>query len=136
MIISRIESHIEDPEMPPLEDGAMTAEPTERPSPRPSDMWKVRRRQRTNRDRSRSPSYIFTSNNGGDRNSRKINNAPRRRSLFGLNNGPRGSGLLQLNNALRGRDTSSSLRPETFLGRRRPLEMVMIDICSFSISNE
>ena len=36
----RIESHIVDLEMPPLEDGTVTAEPTERPSLRSSDnMW-------------------------------------------------------------------------------------------------
>ena len=61
----RIEIHIVYPNMSPLEDGAVTAEPIERPSPRPSDnMWEVRRRQRTHKDRSRSPPNIFTSNSG------------------------------------------------------------------------
>ena len=61
--------------------------PTERPSPRPSDnMWEVRRRQRTNIDRSRSAHNIFTSN----RNSREVNNVQRGRGLLGLNNAPRG----------------------------------------------
>ena len=45
----RIESHIVDSEIPPFKDGAVTADPTERPSPRPSEnIWEVRWRQRTN----------------------------------------------------------------------------------------
>ena len=40
MIDDMIESYTVDPEMPPLEDGDMTTEPTERPSLRPSDnVW-------------------------------------------------------------------------------------------------
>ena len=46
----RIESHMVDPELSPLEDNAATAEPTERPSHRSNDsVWEVRR-QRTDRD--------------------------------------------------------------------------------------
>ena len=78
-----IESHIVDPKMPPFEDGAVAAEPPERPSSRPSDnMWEVKWRLRTNRGRSRSPPNIITSN----RNSREVNNAPRGRGIPGLNN--------------------------------------------------
>ena len=63
-----IESHIVDSEIPPLKDDAVAAEPAERPSPRPSDnKWEVRRRQRTTRDRSRSPPHNFISNSGGNR---------------------------------------------------------------------
>ena len=96
----RIESHIVDHEMPPLEDGSVTAESTERPSLRPRDnLWEVKRRWRADRDRSRSPPNIFASNNGDNRNSREVNNAPRRRGLLGLNNVLRRMGLLGLNNA-------------------------------------
>ena len=42
MVDGRIESHIIDPEMPPLEDSAVTPTSTDRPSPRPIDnMGKV-----------------------------------------------------------------------------------------------
>ena len=61
MINGREESHIMDPEMPSLEDGALTAEPPEGPSLTPShNMQEVRRRQRTNRDGSRSPPHNYT----------------------------------------------------------------------------
>ena len=98
----RVESHVVDLTMPPLEDGAVAVTPTERTSPRPShNMWEERWRQRTNRDRYRSPPNIFNSN----RIPREVNNGQRGRGLLGLNNAPRGRGLLGLNNALRGKDS-------------------------------
>ena len=83
---SRIESHIVDPKMPPIEDGAVAAEPNERSSPRHrNNMWKVRRRQRTNRDGSRSLpgnyTNIFTS---------RFNNVSQGRGISLYNPTPRG----------------------------------------------
>ena len=73
MMDGRIESHIVDHEMPPLADSAIAAEPTKRPTPRPSDnMWKDRRREKTDRERSRSPHDICTSISGDNRNSREV----------------------------------------------------------------
>ena len=110
----RIDNHVVDPELPPFEDGTVAAESTERPLPRPNDnMWEVRRRKRTNRDRSRSPPNIFINN----RDSKEVPNAPRGRDLLGLNK-----------NVHRSRDTSFFPRLETFLVRGRPLEMVRNDI--------
>ena len=79
----RIESHIVDSEMLPSENGAVTAEPSERLSPRFIDnIWEVKRRQRTNQDISRYPYNNFTSNSSDNRNSSKVNNGPRGRDLF------------------------------------------------------
>ena len=76
VIDGRIESHIVDPEIPTLKDGAVTAGSVEMPSSRPSDnVWEVWRQQRTDRDRSRSPHNIFASNNSDNRISREVHNA-------------------------------------------------------------
>ena len=84
----------------------------------------MRRRQRTDRDRSRSQPNICTSNNGDNRNSREVNNAPG------------GRGLLGEYNTLKDGETSLSPRPGISLGRGGPLEMVRNDICSYSTSHE
>ena len=106
MIDGGIESHIVDPEMPSLEDGAVTAEPNERPSPRPSDnMWQKRRRQRSNRSGS-PPNILLVSVMMIE--TKEVNNAQRERGLLGLNNDPRGRGLLGPNNIPRCKEASFS----------------------------
>ena len=97
VVEGRIEKRIVDPEIPPL--NKEPAEHTEgpyrfrpnSPSVRPSDtVWEVRRRQRTQRDRSRSPPNIFTSDDKNYRGISGLKNAKRRRGILVLNNAPRG----------------------------------------------
>ena len=110
--------------MPPLVED--TAEHTKGPhrsrpnwsSARLNDtVWEVRRK-RTERERSRSPPNIFTSD---DKNSRGIS---------GLNNVPRGKGMHG------GRGASFSPRQGNYLGRGMPPEIVRNDICSKSLNEQ